>query len=167
MKIRIKNKVYVQWKDTPYWCDEEGNVYRKYKSGMKKLSSYPKTTGKSKGKYVVHLCLNYKRMEVRVSKMMWECFYGEIPEGYCVVHKNGAKSMDDLFNLELKPRNETCKLSGGVGRRKYVMDMKTRKIYKSAREAGRSLGVSGQTICDCCNKKYKSSLVDVQWYERG
>ena len=167
MKIRIKNKVYAQWKDTPYYCDEEGNVYRKWSKQMKPLVAYPKASGKRKGTYIVHLCLNYKRIEVRVAKMMWEAFYGEVPEGYCVTHKNGAKSMNDLYNLKLTTISETCKISGGTGRRKYVMDMKTRKIYKSAREAGRVLGVSGQTICDTCNKKHKSRIVDVRWYERG
>ena len=167
MKVIINKKVYEQWFDTDYYCDENGNVYHKWNKGMKKLTPYRKSTGKSAGKYIVHICQNYKRKEVAVSKMVWESFYGEVPKGYSVVHINGAKSMNDLYNLILMSNEDIGHTTGGkTGKAKWVIDHDTGKIYKGCRSAAKALYCSKQTICDICNGLRKKPIVNVSWYER-
>ena len=40
--------------------------------------------------------------ECRVCELVWEAFYGEIPEGYIVTHIDGDKTNNRLDNLKLE-----------------------------------------------------------------
>ena len=37
----------------------------------------------------------------KLHRLMWEDFYGEIPEGYVIHHKNGNKLDNCILNLQL------------------------------------------------------------------
>lgn len=51
--------------------------------------------------YVVHKNRPYKR-----SRVIWEMFNGEIPDGFVIDHLNHNATDDRIDNLECKPRRE-------------------------------------------------------------
>lgn len=161
-----KNIIAYQWKDTHYYVDEEGGVHHLYSKGaIRRLKPYYKKNAKGKKKWVVHLTIDGKRKEVLVSRMVWEVFKGEIPEGYFVVHINGASTMNDLYNLKLVSRKDLGKQYGGFAGR-LIINLDTGDVYRGTRRAGKALYCSRTTISDICNGKCKNPIVNVAWYER-
>lgn len=49
-------------------------------------------------------------IRMRMHRYVWEFYYGEIPEGYQIHHKDRDKSNNDISNLEIIPFSEHAKL---------------------------------------------------------
>lgn len=53
------------------------------------------------GYHVLSIYFNGKHIQKRVHRLVVETYIGEIPEGYCVNHKDGDKLNNHLNNLEI------------------------------------------------------------------
>jgi DNA-binding CsgD family transcriptional regulator len=85
--------------------DSEGVVWRlKETCGNGGSGEYkdckPRKIEGGNDKGYLRLCLN-KRTRVRVHRIVWLVYKGEIPKGFTPNHKNGIKSDNRLENLEL------------------------------------------------------------------
>ena len=89
-----------QWKryDDNYFVSDLGRVKRVHRNGKETYLTEQKRRPNDKsvrvkmyGKYVT------------VKRIVWETFKDKIPDGYCVAHKNGCFTMNDIYNLELIP----------------------------------------------------------------
>ena len=153
----------VQWKcwQGEYWVSDNGDVKRVcQKSGIvHKLNKYRKE--ESGG-----FCVKIKGKHRYVARLVWETFRGEIPEGYVVMHKNGCRTMDDLTNLALVFKYDHVKyFYGGRALRKKVIDLNTGIVYLSTIQASKALFCTHRTVSNCCNRRYKTSCLNVEWYD--
>lgn len=75
------------------WVTTGGLVYR-YKSKQDKLVLCKLTEER-----IGYMKLNIKGQIVRVHRLVWETFIGEIPDGYEIDHINALKNDNRLINL--------------------------------------------------------------------
>lgn len=88
-----------------------------------------------------------------VARMVAESWMGGIPEGYCVVHRNGLKFDNDVTNLKLVPRGEACRMSCGSKRRsveKVDKDGNVVALYRSVTEAARKNYMTQSAVSGRC-----------------
>ena len=62
----------------------------------------------NRGRKILHIRLGIGKWEY-LSRHTWRSFYGEIPDGYCVAHKDGDTMNCRIENLELISRAETAR----------------------------------------------------------
>lgn len=155
-QMRTDSWINVPNTDGKYQANFNGQVRRVYKTKTKIISQYKKHNGS----YVFKIVKD----EVRASKVIWNAFKGEIPNGMYLVHKNGIKSDNCINNLELVTKKELGTRYGGNSRRKPVLKLNENgeivECYKSVREAGKKNYMSYQTISDFCNYVTKKALAD-------
>lgn len=141
-----------------YWVSDEGNFKRIYKNGkQRKLTTY---TDKNR---VGVLYIKIHNKERNARRLIWETFKGEIPKDHVINSKYGYKTMCDIYSLECVPRSVSSS-RGAKQKARKVIDLDTRKIYQSTREASKHLHLSRQTICDYCNNKTKKPMANIRWY---
>ena len=123
------------WKkyDDKYYVSDLGRVKRVYKNGR---INYLNLVARSKTD--TQLRVKLYRNYVPIRRLVWTMFNGPIPEGYAVVNKNGCKTMNELYNLELMPINQSKGLNK-YSRRKPIIDLDTGKVYVSSRVAAKHL----------------------------
>lgn len=146
-----------QYKDTPFWFSDQGRAKRvvngiDYEVGYFSQDHARKTTMVKIGKK------GYK-----VKNIVYELFKGKIPEGHYLIHKNGMKHDDSIYNLEAVSRKEHGRRTRGGSQK--VADLDRRIIYRSASEAGRKLNCSRSTICCICLGQRKKPIVNVAWWD--
>ena len=117
------------------------------------------------GYYVVRLTsLDGKRKEFLVHKLMELVYMEKAPTPkHVVYHRNGDKLDNCINNLAFITRTELGKISGSKSKRRPVrkIDPESKEIvdfYPSAREAGRKNFMSGQSVCESCNRVNKTNI---------
>lgn len=143
-----------------YCIDIHGNVYRKRKKGLVKLTPYLKN-----GVYCVGLVDGggRKKLHTLNTLMKTNYFHCDSPD-FGMYHKNGLEADCSYWNLRLVHKKELGKLTGGQSRSQSVLmlDESTGEIisiYPSARKAASHNYCSYQTIIDRCNGKVRKSLI--------
>ena len=168
------------WKDIPGY---EGK-YQASSLGRIKSLNY-KMSGKEgimshnfKNDGYLEVCLrnNGKAKTICVHRLVWMAFYGMIPDGMEVNHKNEDKTDNCIFNLNLLTHRQNCiwgtrikrlseNLKGVLKNRKdtskWVIqlskDNEILHFYPSAKEAGRATGLSNANISSCCHGRFRTS----------
>lgn len=134
-----------RFEDTDFWISDEGRV-KQEKDGVVKYFYG------SRDERAVRITINKKRYIL--PRLVWETFRGEIPEGYVIVHKNGCITMNDLYNLELKPKGEAYAEAARKRGRK-VRDKKTGVIYNGLNDCARTLHHGINTVRNDCEGRRK------------
>ena len=114
----------------------------------------------SKKTYVVKV----GKINKPIKNLVWKAFRGEIPKGYCVVHK-GMKRDDSLYSLECIPKKQLASKTGMYANSQKVVDLDRKRIYRSASEAGRRLNCSRQAITSTCRGETKRPMFNVAWWD--
>ena len=111
----------------------------------------------------------------RMHQYVWEFFYGEIPEGYCVHHIDHDKSNNEIDNLVLMKIKDHSRFHGNERAKSCYEDMcknlienavpKSKQWHKSedgkkwhsdhAKETCKNLNPI-KYICTFCGKEYES-----------
>lgn len=150
-----------EWRNiegTNIYVSNLGRAKRIWKNGKETLVGFF-----SKRDNEVMIKLNKK--DVRLKRLVWNAFRGEIPKGYCLAHKNGINRCNEIYNLYLtKPKLLGLK-TGHLSKSQKVIDKTNNVVYRSARTAGKYLYCSYQTIMDICNGKRKKPMFDVYWWD--
>lgn len=150
-----------RYKNTDFYVSDQGRVKRRYKNGREYEVGYYHGNHSNPQMAVK----TGRHQEIYTKQMVYEAFIGEIPEGYRIIHKNGIKRDNSLWNLKAVSNIQCGKLTGHLSRSQKVYDKNSRKVFRSARAAGKALFCSHQTILDTCNNKVKKPIVDVYWYD--
>lgn len=121
------------------------------------------------GYMYVGLCKNGKVKYFKVHRLVYEAFYGEIPNGMQVNHINEIKSDNRLENLNLMTPKENSNYgtrnkriaekttNGKLSKSVLKIDPISNEIvaeYPSLREVERHLGFDNSTISQCCRGGY-------------
>lgn len=114
--------------------------------------------------YFVCLRKHGKTHKLTAARIVYAAFYGEIPEGYDVVHKNRVGWDNCIANLELLESGERAKATVKNARRKPVckigLDGTILEVYPSGHAAAEANHFTGTTITDRCNGHRKEIADD-------
>lgn len=118
--------------NTPYFLSLEGHVYNKNTSKQlreEKTGNYRR----------VQLYYTYNGKHISVHRLMWEVFYGKIPEGYEIDHIDRNPSNNALNNLRLVTHSENAKNANHKNIKVYTINTNTgeKTQYNSISECGR------------------------------
>lgn len=166
MKADISPPLPEVWKRY-YTEKDETAIVLYYASNLGRVMSVNKKTGVKtimkpqvrKNKVTVYL----RNERLVVARVVWEAFYGPIPEGYVIFHKNKITSDNELINLEMITLEEHGRRTGFRSRSRPVYCADNNTYYRSAREAGIHLHCSYNTILNICKGKTKKPMYNV-WF---
>ena len=153
-------EIWKQYLDTGYWASDQGRVKRVCKNGKEYEVGWWSNRPNNP-----QMCIKIHGSEIYLKTIVWKTFKGEIPKGYLIAHRNGLKRDNSIYNLYLTKPKDLGIITGHRSRSQKVIDKSTGKIYRSAREAGRKLYCSYQTIMDICNGRTKKPMVDAYWWD--
>lgn len=166
-----KQLEFNKWKQVPNF---EG-VYSLRNDGL--LYSHPRTTTKGGFTYGYSNDLGYLYFllskngiitKIKVHRLVWEVFVGEIPEGYDIHHKNHNPKDNRVENLELVERSKHHKIHYEENKEKlkkaciesvskpvcqYTLNGQFVAEHPSIAEASRLFGINSNNIIDCCKGK--------------
>lgn len=136
-----------------YMVSNYGNIIHRYRSGIYKVTPYRTASMKKKG--IRKLIFKVGGKEMNVARVVYEAFYGRIPEGYSVYHVNGMWNDNRIVNLKVATKSELGRMTGGRSRSMSIYDIDGDCYYLSSREAEKHTYMSRTTISDLCNGKRK------------
>lgn len=158
-KIR-EPEIWKQYKNTNLYLSDQGRAKRVFKNGAEyEVGHMYKYSASGQ------ICLKMGKKEVPIKNLVYELFKGKKPEGLYIVHKNGLKRDNSIYNLELRTKSEHGKITGAYSNAQKVINKSTGIVYRSAREAGRKLYCSRQTVCEICNGERKKPIYDLYWLD--
>ena len=99
MKILIiQGKIFKQYKETKYFCNEDGIIYSDY--SQKILN--PMLRGVENKKYpYIDINFGAGQKHCYIHKIVFETWIGEIPDGLCVLHRDDNQFNNNVNNLYL------------------------------------------------------------------
>lgn len=149
-----------RYKDTSYYLTADAKVYHLLENGTyKQLKGvYDKRSRR------IRIHIEGKRYSL--SRLMWETFKGEIPEGYMVGHRNGCSTINEIGNLWLVKRNELSKYKPLNRNTKKVINLDTHEISKGLHSASRKYKSTRSTIrAICSGAKMKTVKYKLAWWD--
>ncbi len=99
-----------------------------------------------------------RRCKVPVVRLMANAFLGGQPHGKSIVHRNGSKLDNSLWNLKVVSRGEAAKLSDSPKRRpveKVDRDGNVVDLYRSQAAAAKANYISKNAVSERCRNKLK------------
>lgn len=140
------------------WVSDQGRAKRVFKNGNEYLTGFY-------DRYHKQMIVQIGTRNRNIKNMVYEAFVGKVPEGCYIVHKNGLKKDNSLYNLEMVSKSENGKRTAHKARSHKVVDIKTRRVYKSARDAGRKLHCSNQMVYNIVNGVTKKPEFALYWWD--
>lgn len=145
-------KVWKQFRDTEFWLSDEGDVEHRYKNG-KRRAIVPFRTHSTPYR------IRIKDKKYILSRILWETFYGEIPEGKYVTHKNGCSSMNDIYNLMLINVKDNCR-KAAMHNRKKVINLYNGEVYDSITQAAQRNYYSRPCVSKLAKKREGFAIIE-------
>lgn len=140
----------------PYRINEDGEVQKFYKDKWVEL--HPYVSGGRARAMVKMRSVDNKKIEVPVVWLMADAFMGGRREGYGIIHKDGMKLNNALWNLEFRPVSK-CGLLSCHSKRKSVLKIDKSgnvvEMYRSLAEAAKNEFVDKNCILQRCKNRVK------------
>lgn len=141
------------WRDVPnyigkYKASNLGNIYSiKYKRNLKFSIN-------NKGYFSVSLCDGIKPIKKNVHRIIAETFLEPNNAKKQINHINGIKTDNRIVNLEWVNNSENQKHKYNIlnsnRQGKKVLRIEDKKIFISAMEAAKFMGLSKNAVSNCC-----------------
>ena len=147
-------KFYNHYCYKKYFASKDGQMLSlKYnKKRILKLQVY------GSGYYYFKLCDNNIIKNYSVSRFVYECFKGNIPDDKEVDHIDNDKKNNKIKNLQLLSHKENIIKSHFKKEVKsFNIETREEKKFKSIKEASEEIGISPSSICLNCKKIIKTT----------
>ena len=95
--ISIKNKIFKQYKDTKYYCDEDGNIYSDFSQKILKPLCNRSITNKDY--HYVDINFGSGQKHIPIHRIVYETWLGELEPGELVLHKDDNCLNNNFNNL--------------------------------------------------------------------
>lgn len=102
--ISIKGITFKQFKDTRYYCDENGNIYSDYSHRL--LNPMKRSNTENKQYYYIDINFGEGQKHCPIHKIVYETWIGEIKNGLQVLHKDDNQFNNNINNLYLGAQKE-------------------------------------------------------------
>lgn len=134
-----------------YAASKEGQIYgKKHKIILKQNEN----TGN--GGYLYFFAYGEKgRKNYSVSRFVYECFYGEIPNDKQIDHIDNNKHNNRLNNLQLLSKKENIEKAHNKSVISFNIETRKEKKFRSIKEASEEIGISSSMFCAICKKRCK------------
>lgn len=149
-----------RYKNTDYYISDQGRVSHRYKNGKEYECGW---FDKRHRNHQMVAKINGK--DKKISKLVYETFIGQVPKGKAIIHKNGLKKDNSIYNLKVVDPKVCGEKYGYKSKNQYVYCKDNKTIYRSAREVSKHLPISRQTVTDICNGKVKKPCMNMYWYD--
>lgn len=156
------NNVHVEcWMPIPgfekYEASFDGEIRSLWKPEPRILKAYD-TGGKGKSTTVsVTLIQDGKRNQCQVSHLVYMAFYGDIPEGHVIAHRNQLLHDNSVPNIYATTLSALAAKLNHTTHNRPVLKLNPAgeivEIYRSAREAAKKNNYEAHTIAYRCNGK--------------
>lgn len=125
-----------------------------------------KTYTNKKGYKTVKLSANGKPKYRRVHRLVAGAFRGGLKPGEEVYHKDGNRSNNNIYNLEIGTRSDSVRRSYETKspyQQKQILVVETGEIYNSIQECSEATGVPASTISKCANYEFCNNRAGLQF----
>lgn len=95
--LDINGKIFKQYLNTKYYCDENGNIYSDFSQKILK----PILRGKDKMYCYIDINFGQGQRHIPIHKIVYETWVGQIPTGMNVLHKDDNQFNNNFNNLYL------------------------------------------------------------------
>lgn len=106
-EIIIQGKIFKQFKDTKYYCDENGNIFSDFSQKILKplVRKYPN----KKNYYYVDINLGEGQKHVNIHRIVYETWIGSVPSSAQINHKDDNSLNNHYSNLYCGDQKENIK----------------------------------------------------------
>ena len=140
-------------------------IYKEYRGKRWQREKILKPSVDKIGYLYVGFRKNRKLKCFKIHRLVYEAFYGEIPQGMQVNHINEIKSDNRLENLNLMTPKENInwgtaiqrriekQINGKLAKPVFQIDKNTNEViaeFPSIKEVQRQLGINQSNISECC-----------------
>ena len=161
MNLTIENWRPVKGYENLYEASSEGSI-RPIKPRFK-TSPVLKPGDNGSGHKIVVLCKDGNKQSCQVSRLVYEAFYGSIPEGHEIDHIDENTANNRLSNLQAIPHHRNIVRGTAVERMAYEHRKPVKAFlnnsevahFASIKEAAATVGVSASSIGRCAAGKAK------------
>ena len=152
--IKFKNiRFYNHPNYKKYFASKDGQILS-LKYDKKRILKLGKKTG---GYYYFNLSESNTLKSYSVSRFVYECFKGDIPNDKEVDHIDSNKENNSIKNLQLLSHAENTRKSHCKKVKSFNIETREEKKFKSIKEASEEIGISSTQICLICKKKSKTA----------
>ena len=136
-----------------YFASKDGKVL----SLKRKEKKILKLGVDSRGYLFFVLYENNTQKNYRVSRYVYECFKGNIPDDKVVDHIDNNKNNNTIMNLQLLSPKENIRKSRCKKVTYFNIETREEKIFESLKEAAEYYQIHNSTVCLNCQKKIKTT----------
>ena len=151
--IKIQNiKFYSHPIYSKYFASEDGQILSKKRKKILKF-----WLNRDKGYQYFSLYINNTKKTYLVSRFVYECFKGNIPDDKEVDHLDNNKENNSIKNLQLLTRKENVRKSCCKKVKSFNIETRKEKKFKSVNEAAKYNCISPSAVCLNCKKITKTT----------
>ena len=147
----------------PYRISDMGEIQSYYSGAWRNMK--PRITGWRRA-CVELMRKDGTRANTPVSRLMVNAFMGGQREGYCIVHKDGDRMNNALWNLKFETRKNACVLGGKTKRKPVIMidqDGNELEIYPSVAAAAKANFMSPSAVASRCRREMENPFLRCEW----
>ena len=148
--IKFQNiKFYSHPIYSQYSASKKGQILSKNRKKILKERKFPNGY-----KYFTLYAGNISKSYL-VSRFVYECFKGNIPDGKEVDHIDNNKQNNSIKNLQLLTHKENTRKSCCRKVKSLNIETREEKKFGSIKEASEEIGISPASVCLNCKKRTK------------
>lgn len=162
--IFLHNKTFKQFRDTKYYCDENGNIYSDYSQKILK----PIIRGNGKFYYYVDINFGKGQKHYPIHKIVYEAWISPIERGMNVLHKDDNSFNNNINNLYLGYQKEN--IQDCISNEHRVGNLWVLTVYDKKRKETLTF-CPAKNFIKYCNHPNKSGNLtkyfNKNWFKQG
>ena len=162
--LTLQGKTFKKYKDTKYYCNEDGVIYSDYSQKILK----PMLRGVKNKKYL-YIDINFGNGQKHcyIHKIVFETWVGEIPQEKCVLHKDDNQFNNNFNNLYLGTikDNTNDRINNGHN----IGNTRSLTVYDKEKGCTLTFCPASDFIAYCnhaCRSKCVNKMFERNWFKK-